>query len=378
MMKEFILAESIVLKQAKARIRVWTAYRINAKPANRHAAVVEFAWDEDPFFCHAEEPRGFASEAAAKVAAYNALLIEFRSDGMATMNLALLGTGGKVSRRAHARWFAAAQKYLRSESQRWLLRVPEPPPVPAVPAAADKPAALDRDEKRELAKLESTIRKNVAAYFEVGAALQQIRDRRLYRERYETFEAYCRAEWDFQRAHAYRLIDAAQVVTAIGRTKLPAPANELQARALAKVDDKQIPQVWKKIVHAAPKDAAGRPQVTAKLAAEIVHEWVTPPDELAAEKERPRPAAAATAGTVGEILPAKSVSKAGAYELTAPKLIDSLQDQEITAEERTRIIRTMERVVGVVAALLEVAPGSHVRKMVAEELRLLGGRLRED
>ena len=103
--------------------------------------------------------------------------------------------------------------------------------MPAVPAAADKPAALDRDEKRELAKLESTIRKNVAAYFEVGAALQQIRDRRLYRERYETFEAYCRAEWDFQRAHAYRLIDAAQVVTAIGRTKLPAPANELQARA---------------------------------------------------------------------------------------------------------------------------------------------------
>ena len=45
-----------------------------------------------------------------------------------------------------------------------------------------------------------------------GLALMEIRDGRLYRAEFGTFEEYCNQRWGWERAHAYRLIDAAQVV----------------------------------------------------------------------------------------------------------------------------------------------------------------------
>lgn len=61
----------------------------------------------------------------------------------------------------------------------------------------------------ELEQLESIIQKNIGAFYEVGRALMDIRARVLYRDvlGFETFEAYCKAEWDFNRRYAYYLID---------------------------------------------------------------------------------------------------------------------------------------------------------------------------
>ncbi len=39
----------------------------------------------------------------------------------------------------------------------------------------------------------------------------QIRDNRLYRETYGTFEEYCKEKWDISRPRAYQLIKAAEV-----------------------------------------------------------------------------------------------------------------------------------------------------------------------
>jgi hypothetical protein len=61
-------------------------------------------------------------------------------------------------------------------------------------------------ETRRLIDLELVIERNLKAFYEVGAALMQIRDDQLYREKYETFEGYCQDKWQFSRSYAYRLI----------------------------------------------------------------------------------------------------------------------------------------------------------------------------
>jgi len=66
----------------------------------------------------------------------------------------------------------------------------------------------------------------------------EIRDNRLYRSDYATFEEYCRERWGWNRAHAYRQIDAAKVA----RTLSPIgdiPKNEAQARELVDLTPEQ-------------------------------------------------------------------------------------------------------------------------------------------
>ena len=66
-------------------------------------------------------------------------------------------------------------------------------------------------EQSELSRLESIIEKNLKSFYEVGIALTKIRDQRLYRERYDTFQEYCKFQWDISRPRAYQLIGAAEV-----------------------------------------------------------------------------------------------------------------------------------------------------------------------
>jgi hypothetical protein len=78
---------------------------------------------------------------------------------------------------------------------------------------------------------------------------------------YGTFEAYCQQRWQMSRAHAYRMIEAAEVVSPIGDTDLPLPANEGQARELARVPEPDRAEVWAATVERTegkPTAAAGR------------------------------------------------------------------------------------------------------------------------
>src|SRR5512138_1051634 len=69
---------------------------------------------------------------------------------------------------------------------------------------------LLRDDQR-LAELEKTIARGKKTFVEVGLALAEIRDLRLYRREYSGFEEYCRKKWGWTKQHAYRLIDAAPI-----------------------------------------------------------------------------------------------------------------------------------------------------------------------
>ena len=66
------------------------------------------------------------------------------------------------------------------------------------------------DDER-LAELEKVIAKGQKTFVEVGLALAEIRDLRLYKREYSGFEEYCQKKWGWKQRYAYRLIDGAEV-----------------------------------------------------------------------------------------------------------------------------------------------------------------------
>jgi hypothetical protein len=91
-------------------------------------------------------------------------------------------------------------------------------------------------EATRLAELEQAIERGLQTFVEVGEALREIRDSRLYRQDFGSFEGYCRERWGFSRPRAYELIQGADVVSGIPDTA-PAPATVGQARELAPLKD---------------------------------------------------------------------------------------------------------------------------------------------
>ena len=56
-----------------------------------------------------------------------------------------------------------------------------------------------------LTHLEDLIARNQSYFHEIGKALKEIRDTRLYKlTLFETFEAYTRKRWDMGKSQAYR------------------------------------------------------------------------------------------------------------------------------------------------------------------------------
>ena len=77
---------------------------------------------------------------------------------------------------------------------------------------AREQAPLTVEDARELGCCETVIERGLGAFVEVGNALQVIRDKRLYRAEYGTFEAYCRERWGVSRPRAYQMVEASSVV----------------------------------------------------------------------------------------------------------------------------------------------------------------------
>lgn len=94
-----------------------------------------------------------------------------------------------------------------------------------------------------LAECEAIIERGLNTFVEVGSALLRIRDERLYRQGYRDFESYCQTRWSFNRAHAYRLIDAATVVQRLSPIGDRLPTSESQARELVGLDPETAVQV---------------------------------------------------------------------------------------------------------------------------------------
>lgn len=131
--------------------------------------------------------------------------------------------------------------------------------------------------KQRLEQHELIIEQGLKSFVEVGQALMEIRDDKLYIDADNTFEAYCDRRWNFTRGRAYQLIDAATVVKAVSTIVDIAPANEAQARVLTKLPTEKLQnKVWEKAVETAPKNDAGKPQITAAHV-QAVADKISPP-----------------------------------------------------------------------------------------------------
>ena len=116
-------------------------------------------------------------------------------------------------------------------------------------------------ESQRFAELEKLIAKGQKTFVEVGLALAEIRDLRLYKREYSSFEEYCRKKWGWTRQHAYRLIEAAPVAKCHQLV-----TNESVARELARVEPTRRAGVVQAIV------AEGQP-----VTAEAIRRHLPPP-----------------------------------------------------------------------------------------------------
>ena len=111
---------------------------------------------------------------------------------------------------------------------------------------------LSEAEQAERDNLECAVEQ---AFFIAGKALKILRDKRLYRETHPTFESYVRERFNYTRANAYNLINAAEVVENlkcqqfVDKNKSTIlPTKESQCRPLAKLSPEQQRQVWRTAV----------------------------------------------------------------------------------------------------------------------------------
>ena len=100
------------------------------------------------------------------------------------------------------------------------------------------------DESGRLVELERTIEHGLATFIEVGEALTEIRDSRLYRIEYDTFEDYCREKWKMSDRRARQLMDASSVVETIGKSGTIVPKCESQIRPITKLEPEQRFAAW--------------------------------------------------------------------------------------------------------------------------------------
>ncbi len=126
-------------------------------------------------------------------------------------------------------------------------------------------AAVTPARKAALARCERAIRKGLARFFEVGAALMEIRDERLYLDTHTSFGAYCRERWSFSKQRGLQLIWASDVVADLATgVACPVPESEAQTRPLLPLPGPQRREVWQEAT-----DQAGGAQPTSAAVAAI-------------------------------------------------------------------------------------------------------------
>lgn len=136
---------------------------------------------------------------------------------------------------------------------------------------------LTAADRKALVKHEETIRNGLTSFIEVGHALMEIQDSRLYREDFNSFDEYFETQWGLAKQTAYQKIAAAAVVDSIQKVRNHGhvPLIETHALELVKAKD-DAPKVWAEVLKQSPKLADGSPCTTAKKIAAIRDEMLKP------------------------------------------------------------------------------------------------------
>jgi len=175
---------------------------------------------------------------------------------------------------------------------------------------------LPADEATRLSYCEQTIAIGLKNFVEVGTALLEIQQHRLYRATHATFAAYCKERWGMAKSQAYRVMESAQIVgflpvkvgeeaplkvqsstddlSPMGDTSnpLPAPNNERSIRPLTKVPKEKVAETYKRAVEIAggqAPTAADTEQAVAETRNELANAMGFTTPEEANEAIEPEP-----------------------------------------------------------------------------------------
>lgn len=106
-------------------------------------------------------------------------------------------------------------------------------------------------ESIQLQYHEQVIEKGLETFYEVGQSLSFIREKRLYRKEFKTFEEYCQEKWGRSRRWANLIIKSSEVIGVLesGNHGSQIPEAERQARPLTKLDTpEQQAEAWENAI----------------------------------------------------------------------------------------------------------------------------------
>lgn len=134
---------------------------------------------------------------------------------------------------------------------------------------------LPADEATRLSYCEQTIAIGLKNFVDVGTALLEIQQHRLYRSTHANFAIYCQERWGMGKGYAYRVMEATKIVgilpvnvgespalqlnpelpqlSPMGDTSkpLPAPTSERSIRPLSKVPKEKVAETYQRAVEIA-------------------------------------------------------------------------------------------------------------------------------
>jgi len=194
---------------------------------------------------------------------------------------------------------------------------------------------LNIDETNELERCEIVIKQGLQTFIEVGQALMTIREKRLYRIGFKTFEDYCLGKWAIERRHVYRLMDASTAVLNVSHGTQIIPQSERQARPLTQLQPEVQREAWKEVVQQA--EQTNQP-ITAAKVQEVVNEWKPINQEIKEIKSEPMFAIS----TPEELLKkAKEVARERAE--VKRQIIDQKGSTEVIPMEDLELINLMKK-----------------------------------
>jgi len=120
-------------------------------------------------------------------------------------------------------------------------------------ALMDNVMLATMSDKERFVHLEDVIADNLQAFFKVGMALKEIRDKHYYvMKGFKNFNEYCVSCFDITRSYADKLICANNVVEDLKDVFPPSelPARESQTRRLVQLPPSERVEVWGKVVEA--------------------------------------------------------------------------------------------------------------------------------
>jgi len=140
---------------------------------------------------------------------------------------------------------------------------------------------LNIEESHELERCEVVIKQGLKTFIEVGQALMTIKEKRLYRINFKTFEDYCIERWAISKPRAYQLIDAANVIIGLSTMVDVLPESERQIRPLTRLEPEIQKEVWKEVVETHGTN------ITAAKVQSVANDWMITDQRVKLVKDWP-------------------------------------------------------------------------------------------